>query len=52
MLVAISKGMLAVKLCTNKILMQVDLYIGHKTSVVVVVVVMAAFLDIVVKILL
>jgi len=32
--------------------MQVDLYIGHKTSVVVVVVVMAVFLDIVVKILL
>jgi len=46
-LVAVSKGMRAVKLCTNKILQvlnwscrltQVDLYNGRKTVVVVVVV--------------
>jgi len=48
-LVAVSKGMWAVKLCTNNILQlsggwrcrltQVDLYNGRKTGVVVVVVV-------------
>ena len=41
-LVAVSKGMQAVKLCTNKIL-QVDLYDGRKTVVVLLLLILCRF---------